>query len=352
MDIKELFKKISQGAGVSGYEDAIATILTDSKPLVHEVKKDALGNLILLKEGQGEMPRPKVMLAAHMDEIGLMVTQVDKRGFLRFTTIGGFDQRVLPAQEVVVHGKKELLGVIGAKSPHILKPEERNQTEKIEDLYIDVGFDSKEETEQWVQVGDLITLKREVVSLQGDHLAGKSFDDRAGVAALLECLKHLQKLHHVADVYFVATVQEEVGIRGAMTSTYGIVPHIGIAVDVGQGDMPGVPESQSLKLGNGPGIALGPHVHPKLYEAFVSQAKEWGIKHSVEPSPYPGGTDAYSMQVTQAGIPTILLSIPLRYMHTSVETLTYPDVVATGKLMALFIANCVDNEFVEGLLCF
>lgn len=182
-------------------------------------------------------------------------------------------------------------------------------------------------------------------------MAGKSFDDRAGVAAILECFKVLNQISHEADVYGVATVQEEVGLRGAITSTYGIVPDVGIAIDVGFGDSPGLPESDTIKLGQGPGIAIGPHVHPKVYSRMVETAREWNINFSIDPSPSPGGTDAYAIQVARAGVATILLSIPLRYMHTPIETLDYEDVKKTGRLMAMFIAG-LDNEFVEGLTCF
>src|SRR5690554_2415926 len=158
-------------------------------------------------------------------------------------------------------------------------------------------------------------------------------------------------MSHTADVYGVATVQEEVGLRGAVTSTYGIVPDLGIAIDVGFGDSPGLQESETIKLGQGPGIAIGPHVHPKVYSRMVETAKEWNISYSLDPSSSPGGTDAYAIQVTRAGVATILLSIPLRYMHTPIETIDYEDVKRTGRLMAMFIAG-LDKEFVEGLTCF
>ncbi len=353
MEIKQLFQEIASNSGVSGYEDQIAAQIQEACPWVDEFRTDTLGNLIMLKRGKAQPGEkvPRIMLAAHMDEIGLIITKIEKEGFLRFSTIGGFDQRVLLGQEVTVHGKSPLRGVIGAKPPHVQKPDEQKQAVKMEDLFIDVGFDSKEAVKEHVQIGDLVTINQKTWALQGRFLAGKAFDDRAGVAAILECFKVLESLDFSAEVYGVATVQEEVGLRGAITSTYGIVPDIGIAIDVGFGDSPGIPEYQTMKLGNGPGIGLGPHVHPALHKRMVDTAKEWRIPHSIDPSPYPGGTDAYAMQVTQAGIPTILLSIPLRYMHTPIETLDYDDVKQTGRLMALFIAG-LDSEFVEGLKCF
>ncbi len=351
MDVKQFFRTLSEASGISGYEQEVAEPIKEACLWADEIRTDKLGNVIMLKKGQGAKGRPKIMLAAHMDEIGLIITKIEKDGFLRFSTVGGFDQRVLLGQEVIVHGKAQLTGIIGAKPPHVQTQGEQNQAVKLEDLFIDVGYDTVGQVQELVRIGDLATIKREVVDLQGSLMAGKAFDDRAGVAAIFECFKVLTELKHEADVYGVATVQEEVGLRGAVTSTYGIVPDLGIAIDVGFGDQPGLPESDTIKLSQGPGVAIGPHVHPKVYERMVETAKEWNINYSVDPSPSPGGTDAYAIQVTRAGVATILLSIPLRYMHTPIETLDYEDVKRTGKLMALFIAG-LDNEFVEGLTCF
>jgi len=351
VEIKQVFRTLSEASGVSGYEHALISPIQEGCPWADEIRTDRLGNMIMLKRGQGTGPKPKVMLAGHMDEIGLIITKIEKDGFLRFGTIGGFDQRVLLTQEVVVHSKKPLTGIIGAKPPHIQTAGEQSKAVKMEDLFIDAGFDNQDNAREYVTIGDLVTLKRDVVDLQASLMAGKSFDDRAGVAAILECFKVLGQVAHEADVYGVATVQEEVGLRGAITSTYGIVPDIGIAIDVGFGDSPGLPESDTIKLGQGPGIAIGPHVHPKIHTRMVETAKEWNISFSLDPSPYPGGTDAYAIQVARGGVPTILLSIPLRYMHTPIETLDYEDVKRTGRLMAMFIAG-LNNEFVEGLTCF
>lgn len=351
MDVKQTFRALSEAPGVSGYEQAPAALIRKGCPWADEIRTDKLGNLVLLKKGQGAGSGPKIMLAAHMDEIGLMVTKIEKDGFLRFSTIGGFDQRVLLGQEVVVHGKQPLAGVIGAKPPHVQKRGEQDQAVKLEDLFVDVGFAGKNQVQELIQIGDLITIKQDVVELQGTFLAGKAFDDRAGVAAILECFKILSTVQHQAEVYGVATVQEEVGLRGAVTSTYGIVPDLGIAIDVGFGDSPGLQEHETIKLGQGPGIAIGPHVHPRVHEKMVETAKEWNINYSLDPSPSPGGTDAYAIQVSQTGVATILLSIPLRYMHTPIETIDYEDIKRTGRLLALFIAG-LDNEFVEGLTCF
>lgn len=348
METRDFLQVLSEATGVSGYERSVAgTIREVWGPYADDFKMDNLGNLIALKRGEGPEPRPKIMLAAHMDEIGLMVTKIEERGFLRFTQVGGVDQRTLLAQEVIVHGQRDLPGIIGAKPPHLVSPEEAKKAVPMDELFVDVGL-PKEEVEKLVEVGDLITVRRSFTPLLGDFAAGKAFDDRAGVAVLYECLRELKRFHHRADVLAVATVQEEVGLKGAITSTYGLQPDLGIAIDVGHGDVPGVPEQKTLALDKGPGLALGPNIHPRIYEALVKAAQELGISYQVEVAAGATGTDAWAMQVSRAGVPTGLISIPLRYMHTSVETLSLGDVKKSGKLLAYFIAG-VDEKFVEGM---
>jgi endoglucanase len=210
-------------------------------------------------------------------------------------------------------------------------------------LFIDVGM-GEEELERLVRVGDLVTLRRRFTQLQGDLVTGKAFDDRAAVASILVCLEGLASIRHVWDVYAVATVQEEVGLRGAITSAYGLAPDMGIAIDVTFGNQPGVSEAESVFIGKGPAIGFGPNIHPKLHQTLVEVAKELEIPYQVEPIPGRSGTDAWAIQVTREGIPTALLSIPLRYMHTSVETLSLKDVERTGRLMAGFIGR-LDEGF-------
>ena len=348
---KDLLQALSRGKGVSGYEADLVPLLTEAfAPLVDQVKEDKLGNLIMLRRGRGTEPRKKIMLAAHMDEIGLVITGYETGGVLRVSNIGGIDDRVLLAQQVVVHGRKDLVGVIGAKPPHIQEPGEQDKSVKISDLFIDVGLDD-ETLRELVDIGDMATLAQQPVGLLNERFAGKAFDDRAGVVVMYLCLEILARLSHASDVYAVATVQEEVGIRGATVSTYGIVPDIGIALDVGHGDIPGVPAYDTLPLGKGSGIAIGPQVHPQIYDRLLKIAKQWGIPYGIEPATSPAGTDAYAIQITQQGIPTALISLPLRYMHTPVETLEWSDLEAAARLLAMFICS-IDSEFVEGLRCF
>jgi endoglucanase len=342
-----LLKKLSEARGVSGYEAEVREMVAEEfGRYADEVQTDKLGNVIALKRGEGEEPRRRIMLAGHMDEIGLMVTKLEK-GFLHFTSVGGFDERTLLGQEVTVHGRKDLVGIIGSRPPHVLPKGEREKTISMDKLFIDVGV-GEQELERLVRVGDLVTLRREFTQLQGDLVAGKALDDRTAVAAILVCLEGLASVRHTWDVYAVATVQEEVGLRGAITSAYGLAPDAAIAIDVTFGDQPGVSEAETVEMGKGPAIGFGPNIHPKLHEALVEVAKSQEIPYQVEPVPGRSGTDAWAIQVTREGIPTALLSIPLRYMHTSVETVSLKDVERTGRLMAGFIGG-LDEGFMRKL---
>lgn len=348
---KDDLRILLETPGVSGYEDEIADKISEYfKPYSDDIKRDVLGNMIAKISGQEESsePRPKIMLAAHMDEIGLMVTKVDEKGFLHVTQIGGIDQRTLPTQEVVVHGREKIKGVIGAKPPHLSSPDERKKSVPMSELLVDIGYDQAK-AKELVSVGDLITIDRKMMELKGGRLAGKAMDNRAGVMVILEALKELKKLKFKADVFAVATVQEEVGLRGAVTSTYGLVPEIGIAIDVCHAIMPGVPDASPL--GGGPAVGLGPNIHPKVHQLLKKTAGEERIPMSIEALPGGSGTDAWAMQISRGGVATGVISIPLRYMHTAVETLAYSDIEQSGKLLAHFIAR-VDSAFVEGLSCY
>lgn len=349
MDLREFLKKASLAHGVSGFEFMdIASLAKDAmEGLVDEIHVDVLGNVIGVKHGQGPQPRPKIMLAGHMDEIGLIVTKIEEGGFLRFAPVGGVDQRVLPAHEVIVYGKRPLTAVIGVKPPHLTSPEEAKNAHKMKDLFIDTGL-PEEEVRNLVRVGDVVTFKRQVSELMGDRLSGKALDDRAGVAVILACLDELRKYKVDADVYAVATSQEEVSLGGAVVSAYGIQPDIGIAIDVCHGETPGVPEWRTSSVGKGPALAQGANIHPKVFAALEKAAKETGVNVQKEIAPAATGTDAWAMQVTRAGVATGLVSIPLRYMHTSVETLSMSDIEGAGRILARFIASC-DAGFVKEL---
>lgn len=349
LEIKNFLVETSQAAGPSGYESQVGEIFARYiRDYADEVSTDALGNVVAVRRGAGP-DSPKVMLAGHIDEIGLLITKIEDGGFLRFTRIGGIDQRTLLAQEVIVHGKQPLKGVIGAKPPHIQEPGEAKKAVPMEELFIDTGL-PKEKVERIVSVGDIATIARTVVELQNDLIAGKAFDDRAGAAVILACFRELVRFKTNVSVYGVATVQEELGTRGARTSAYAIEPDLGIGIDVTFADRDDLLEERS-KLGKGPAIAIGPQVHPVVYEQMIQIAEKRGIPYQIDPSPSPFGTDTAPIQVSRGGTASILISVPLRYMHTSVETLSLKDIEAAGRLLAEFIAG-LDDQFVEGLSCF
>lgn len=337
----DFLRAITEASGVSGYEDQVREIVKNEfSNYCDEVQIDPMGSVLGIKHGSSNCQR-RIMLAGHMDEIGLMVKKLDKH-VIRFTQVGGFDPRVLPGQPVAVHGKHTLNGVIGMRPPHVTPPEERNKVIDIDDLFIDVGL-SEADLKDFVQVGDIITLRRDLVELKNDLVASKAMDDRAGVAAVYECLKALAGLQHDWEVYAVATVQEEVGLRGAMTSACGISPDAAIAIDVTFGHTPETTDVGTVELDKGPGIACGPNIHPVMYARLVDTAKKLEIPYQVEALPGRSGTDAWAIQVAQGGVPTGLLGIPLRYMHTPVETLCLRDVQRCGRLMAHFIAELAES---------
>lgn len=352
MENKKLLKTLSETNGISGYENNLAEIIEEVfAPFSDEITKDSLGNLTATKWADKKQEKSiDLMLAAHMDEIGLMVKSIDEKGFIRFTNIGGVDPRTLLAQEVIIHGKEDIIGIIGAKPPHLLSNEEISKASKLNKLYIDTSLD-EDKVKEYITIGDMITLKRNFMDLENDFVSGKALDDRAGVVMLYECFKELSYLKTKVNVHAVSTVQEEVGVRGASTSTYNIDPDIGIAVDVCHGDMPGVESDLVVDMSKGPAIAFGPHVHQKIFKKMKEIADDTGIPYQIEPWPHPAGTDAWAMQVAKSGVASALVSIPLRYMHTSVETISMEDVKYGGKLLAQFIAR-IDSEFVEGLQCY
>ena len=352
MDTAALLKELTEARGPSGYESEVRKIVQRRfGEFSDQVRTDSLGSLIARKSGEGDSarpgPRPSIMLAGHMDEIALMVTQIEK-GFLRVTSIGGFDARVLLAQRVTVHGRRELPGLIVSVPPHFTDPAEREKPIPLEKLFVDVGL-PPEEVQNLARVGDLVTLRSRFTQLSGGYAFCKSLDDRAGVASIAICLEELSGRKHLWDVYAVATVQEEVGLKGAMTSAYGIDPTAAIAVDVTFGQQPGLSNAESMKMDGGPCIAIGPNVHPKIFDRLVAAAKSLEISHQVEPIPGASGTDAWAIQVCRSGVPTGLLSIPIRSMHTSVETVSLRDIERTGKLMAELIAR-LDGAFAETLV--
>jgi len=351
MDTADLLRQLVDARGPSGYEAELRGVASERLGgFADELRVDALGNVIALKRGDGDGPRPSLMLAAHMDEIGLIVSAIEK-GFLRVTCIGGWDHRVLFGHRVTVHGRRELPGMVVSVPPHFTAPAEREKPVSLDKLFVDVGL-PPDEVERHVQVGDVITLRARLVRLNGAFAAGKAMDDRAAVAAVVLCLEELARRRHSWDVYAVATVQEETGCIGAGVGAYGIEPTAAIAIDVTFGQQTGagrIETYDTFKMDGGPTIALGPNIHPHMYDRLVAAAKAVELPYQVETAPGNSGTDAWAIQVARSGIPTGLLGIPVRSMHTPVETVCLRDIERTGRLLAEFIVR-LDDAFAATLV--
>ncbi|MCI8520065.1 MAG: M42 family metallopeptidase [Clostridia bacterium] len=330
--MKELIKKLSDMRGVSGFEYRITDKISDIlRPYCDEVRIDALGSVIGVKYC-GKKNAPRIMIEAHCDEIGLMVTSVTDEGYLTFTSVGGVDERTLPSTEVTVHAREDLWGVIGIQPAYLL---EKGKTVKKKAMAVDTGLDAKK-VKELVSVGDSITLAQSVGEFGDNRFSGKSLDDRACLAAIISVMERLQNTDLNVDVYAVAAVQEEVGCRGGKTTAYGINPDMAIAIDVCHGITPDNSDD-AFDIGSGTVISVGPNLHPKLTDALFETANNRNIKVNVEVDGGNTGTDAWEIQVARDGIPTALLSLPLKYMHTSVETLHLSDAAATAELLTEFI---------------
>jgi putative aminopeptidase FrvX len=331
----EILENLSNACGVAGREEEVRSIMRKLlKPLVNEVREDKLGNIIGVKEGKKTAPR--VMLAGHMDEIGLFVKTVAKEGYLQFMKIGGIDDRVLLAQKVMVHTKKgPLRGIVGSKPLHIQKEDERKRIITYDEMFIDVGAGSQEEAKKMgVSIGDTVEFDVKFERVAKDIVIGKAFDDRAGCAVLIETLKLLEKTD--CTVYAVGTVQEEVGCRGATTSAFGIYPDVGLALDVTiAGDTPGVKEAEApVKLKKGPSITVADSTlisHPKVLKLLIDVAEENKIPYQLETG-VPGGTDAGRISLAKEGVPSCSICVPTRYIHSPTSLLSLTDLENTVRL--------------------
>jgi putative aminopeptidase FrvX len=331
--MKELIKKLTETYGPSGREEQIREVIRgEIEGLADEVRVDAMGNLITLKHGSGD--GLKVMLAAHMDEIGIIVTHVDEKGFLRFARVGGVRPLALLGGRAVFAN-----GTVGTFGLEKREPSEENKIPGFDKLYLDVGAKDKESAP--VGVGDIAGFQRPFTA-QGDRLMAKSLDDRIGCAVLIQVMRDLAASPH--DVYFVFSVQEEVGLRGAITSTYGIHPDLGISVDVtGTGDTPEA-RTMAVSLGEGPAIKVkdgGMLAHPAVKDLLVETAEELGIPYQLEVLA-GGTTDAMAIQVSRDGVPAGCLSIPCRYVHTPSEIVDHNDVLNAVRLFVALLSKPIE----------
>ena len=336
-DIKSLLEKLSNAHGISGWEGSIQQIVREEiAPYVDEVRLDKLGNLIATKKGV----TPSIMIEAHADEIGLMIKHVDEKGFLRFIRIGGWFDQTLLNQRVIIHTRSgPITGVIGCKPPHVMKDEDRKKVIEAKDMFIDIGCISQKEVEALgILPGTPVSIDRTFASLQGDRVTGKAFDNRAGLIIMIEALKRTKSK---STIYAVATVQEEVGLKGARVAAYDLNPDVAIAADVTiPGDHPGIEKKDApIEMGKGPVVVVadasgrGIIATPQVIEWLAGTAREFEIPIQLEASD-GGTTDATAIYLTKSGIPTGVISVATRYIHSPVEVLCISDIDKAAELMA------------------
>ncbi len=331
----ELLKRLCDAHGISGYEDEVREVIKEElENYVDEIRTDKLGNLICIRNGS----EFEEMICAHMDEIGFMVKSIDDKGFIRFTPIGGWFSQIALGQRVILHGKRKIYGVIGCKPPHVMKDEEKKKAVEFRDMFIDVGAKSRDEVEEMgIEIGVPITIDRELVRM-GNRVTGKSLDDRAGLAVMIEALRRTKS---DATIYAVATVQEEVGLKGARVSAFAIEPDVALALDVCVAtDFPGAESTHmDIKLGRGPAITIvdasgrGLIASKNVVRWLRETAERYNIPYQLEVAE-GGTTDATAIQLTKAGIPSGVVSIPARYIHSPVEVVDLNDLENSANLVA------------------
>ena len=337
----ELLKELCECSGIAGREERLREIVRrELEPVADEIRVDALGNLFASKGATKGRSPGKLMIAAHMDEIGFVVSHIDERGLLRLVRVGGHDPRNMMAQRVTVCGtRRDLTGLLypGLKPPHIQTDEDRKRSLNVSDFFVDL-YMAPTRVKREVEVGAMVTLQRDYLEV-GNGVSGKAMDDRVAVYVMIQAMQQAKSFGF--DTYAVATVQEEVGLRGATVSAFGVEPDVGVALDITlAADIPGVPEHERVtELGKGTAIKLQDSSaisHPGLVAHMKALAKRRKIKYQMEILPR-GGTDAGGMQRIRAGVPVVTLSIPTRYVHTSIELADKGDIRASVRLLTAFV---------------
>jgi endoglucanase len=347
MDYQKHLIDFSTVPGVSGYEEPVRSAVRKAwQGLADEFTVDALGSLIATRKGSGKQPRKRLLVTGHMDEIGLMVTRVDG-DFLRVARVGGTDRRILLSQPVIVHAQKPIRGLIGSRPPHVLGEAERKKFPDFEDVVIDTGLTGSE-LKRRVPVGTVVSFDIQAVSLNSDLVTGKAMDNRAATTALTGLLHELQGRTCQWDVLVASTVQEEVTLGGGETVAWRTMPDLCIVIDTGWALGVGVSDEHGFPLGEGPTLTMGPNAHPKLFDMLMDKANELEIPLATEPFPGSPGAESWVTQVSRDGIPSVLLSIPIRNMHSPVEIVSAKDVERAARLIAGFAVS-LDDETLDKL---
>lgn len=346
-EIITFLQKLISIPGLSGYEAPVRNLIEEAwRPLSDEIHTSRLGSLHALRKGTTSEPRCRALVEAHMDAIGLMVAGLVGE-FIRVSAIGGVDTRVLVGQLVTVHAKEDLPGVIVCPPAHMLPKNAGDPPESLDYLLVDVGL-LPDEVEHMVSIGDRVSFAQTPICMSDGYLAGHSLDNRASIAALTFCLQELQGRQISWDVWTAATTVEEESLNGALTSAFQLQPDLAIVVDVTFGRGPGSPDYLTFPLGKGPTLSWSPIIHPGLHKAFSMLAGRLEIPYQLEPIPNSTYTNADVIHSAGQGIPTMLLEIPIRYMHTPVEMVSISDIHNTGRLIAAFISS-LEAGFLEGL---
>lgn len=335
----------------SGYEtQAQAAFDQHVEPAADLYEKDALGNRLATLNVKGD---PTLMLAGHIDELGLIITYINDKGFIYFDTIGGHDRVMIPGRRVLIQTAQGVVrGVTGKRAVHLMDEADRKKVPEIHEMWIDIGAKSKKEALERVSIGDVATCDHGFEELYGSVGVARAFDDKVGAYVVGEVLIRLAaaKRKLAAKVVSVATTQEEIGVRGATTAVYSVNPHIAIAVDVGHAtDHPDCDNRKygENKLGGGPMICRGANINPRVYEGLVAAAKALNIPYQLEADPRPTGTDARALQIGRGGVATGLVSIPLRYMHTPSEVVDLEDVERCVQLLVEFALNLKKKDYLH-----
>ncbi|MGI5936855.1 MAG: M42 family metallopeptidase [Oscillospiraceae bacterium] len=334
MNLTEMIKALCSLAAPSGFEDQARKLVRELlEPYVDEMREDPMGNLIAVKKC-GKPDAKRLMLDAHMDEVGLIVTGIEK-GFLRFATLGGIDPRMLPAREVRSLTEEPVVGVIDTMPPHALAPEEMDKAIETDNLFIDVGM-SQEQAAARIPLGTAAVFAGGCETLGSSMLCGKALDDRACVAIIIKTMENLKDRDLNLDLYCLISTQEEVGTRGAITGTYSIRPDYAIAVDVTHAHTPDAKKEKTLPMGKGAAIGVGPNMNRFVTELLIETAKDKSIPYQVEVLPSSSGTDGWVIQISRSGVPTGLVSLPVKYMHSPVEMMNVDDAEAIVRLLTEF----------------
>lgn len=336
MSTPDLLDKLLRAGAPSGYEGPAAEIWREAASFA-ELSFDGIGSSIA-RVGDAS---PLLAVVGHIDEIGLIITHIDEKGFLWFAPVGGWDPQILVGQRVEIRGKNGLVpGVAGRKPIHLLEADQRKKVVELKGMHIDIGVNDREEAEELVRVGDPVVIATEPMPVAGDRLVSKAMDNRLGAYVALESLRRCAEGDGPGGSFAaIASVQEEIGLFGARTAAFEARPDIAIAVDVTHAtDAPGIDEKEegSHPFGSGPTIGRGSTLSPKVFELLVETAEAEGIDYTVSASGRGTSTDADVLQISRSGIPTGVVSIPLRYMHSPVEMVDLRDVEATIELLAAF----------------